>query len=101
MESQSVVESTPSSSIVQEETTPSSSSIYQQETQPTSSVDEATTPTSSAATTGDGTTVTVQAGDGPKQVAERAGITIDQLFELNGMDPNNYMLYPGQQLRVK
>ena len=48
-----------------------------------------------------GSTTVVQAGEGPKQVAERAGITIDQLFQLNGMDPNNYMLYPGQELRVK
>ncbi|HFD1665793.1 TPA: LysM domain-containing protein, partial [Enterococcus faecium] len=48
-----------------------------------------------------GSTTTVQAGEGPKQVAERAGITTDQLFELNGLDPNNFMLYPGQELRIK
>ena len=36
-----------------------------------------TTPSSSAAA---GSTTTVQAGEGPKQVAERAGITTDQLF---------------------
>lgn len=47
------------------------------------------------------TTTTVQAGEGPKQVAERVGITVDQLFALNGMDPNNYMMYPGQELRIK
>lgn len=47
------------------------------------------------------TTIILQAGEGPKQVAERAGITVDQLFALNGMDPNNYLLYPGQELRVK
>ncbi|MFS1193792.1 LysM domain-containing protein [Enterococcus lactis] len=43
----------------------------------------------------------MQPGEGPKQIAERAEITVDQLFALNGMDPNNYMLYPGQELRVK
>ncbi|MEX1551836.1 LysM peptidoglycan-binding domain-containing protein [Enterococcus sp. C50] len=47
------------------------------------------------------TTIILQAGEGPKQVAERAGITVDQLFALNGMDPNNYLLYPGQELRIK
>lgn len=43
----------------------------------------------------------LQEGEGPNQVAARVGISVDQLFELNGMDPNNFMLYPGQQLRVK
>ena len=98
-QTESVVASTPQSTTVPEETTPSTTSTYQQETQPTSTVEEATTPSSSAAA--DGSTVTVQPGDGPKQVAERAGITIDQLFALNGLDPNNYMIYPGQQLKVK
>lgn len=46
-------------------------------------------------------TTTVQAGESPKQIAERVGITVDQLFALNGMDPNNYMMYPGQELRIK
>lgn len=44
---------------------------------------------------------TVQDGEGPNQVAARVGISADQLFELNGMDPNNFMMYPGQQVRVK
>ncbi|MFB8538250.1 LysM peptidoglycan-binding domain-containing protein [Enterococcus thailandicus] len=47
------------------------------------------------------TTIILQTGEGPKQVAERAGITVDQLFALNGMDSNNYMMYPGQELRIK
>ena len=53
------------------------------------------TPSTSSSTT------TVQSGEGPKEVAQRAGISIDQLFELNGIDPNNYFLYPGQELRIK
>lgn len=28
-------------------------------------------------------------------------ITTEDLYELNGIDPNNYMLYPGDTLRVK
>lgn len=45
--------------------------------------------------------ITVQNGEGPPQVAARAGISVDQLYQLNGIDPNNFLLYPGQQLRVK
>lgn len=47
------------------------------------------------------TTTIVQSGEDPRQIAERAGITVDQLFSLNGIDPNNYLLYPGQELKVK
>ena len=100
-ESQAAVETTPSSSSVsQGEATPSSSVVDQEEVQPSSSAAAETTPSSSS-TAPAGSTTTVQSGEGPKQVAERAGITIDQLFELNGIDPNNYFLYPGQELRIK
>ncbi|SFE32226.1 LysM domain-containing protein [Enterococcus casseliflavus] len=44
---------------------------------------------------------TVQAGEGPPEIAARVGISVDQLLELNGMDSNNFMLYPGDTLRVK
>lgn len=44
---------------------------------------------------------TVQQGEGVDQIATRVGISVDQLLELNGMDPNNFMLYPGDTLRVK
>lgn len=44
---------------------------------------------------------TVLKGETPEQIATRVGISIDQLFQLNGIDPNNYMLYPGDTLRVK
>ena len=44
---------------------------------------------------------TVQNGEGPPQVASRVGISVDQLYQLNGIDPNNFLLYPGQQLRIK
>ncbi|EGP4927263.1 LysM peptidoglycan-binding domain-containing protein [Enterococcus faecium] len=53
-------------------------------------------PSSTAAST-----TTVQVGEGSKEVAQRTGITVDQLFNLNGLDPNNFMLYPGQELRIK
>lgn len=44
---------------------------------------------------------TVLKGENPEQIATRVGISVDQLFQLNGIDPNNYMLYPGDTLRVK
>lgn len=43
----------------------------------------------------------VRDGEGPNQVAARTGVSVDTLFQLNGLDPNNYMLYPGQQLRIR
>lgn len=46
-------------------------------------------------------TIIVQAGDGPNQVAARAGISVETLYQLNGIDPNNYFLYPGQELRIR
>lgn len=46
-------------------------------------------------------TTTVHAGESPQDIATRSGISMDALFNLNGMDPNNYMLYPGQELRIK
>ncbi len=44
---------------------------------------------------------TVQTGEGLPQVAARVGISVEELYELNGIDPNNFMLYPGDTLRVK
>ncbi|MDG3374987.1 LysM peptidoglycan-binding domain-containing protein, partial [Vibrio parahaemolyticus] len=83
---------------------PETSSSVAPVTPPASSetvAQEAETTPSSSTEVAAGSTTVVQAGEGPKQVAERAGITVDELFALNGMDPNNYMLYPGQELRVK
>lgn len=44
---------------------------------------------------------TVQKGEGPPDIAARVGISVETLYELNGIDPNNYMLYPGDTLRIK
>lgn len=44
---------------------------------------------------------TVQAGEGPPEIAARVGISVETLYQLNGIDPNNYMLYPGDTLRIK
>ncbi len=42
----------------------------------------------------------MQAGEGPEQVAARTGISVETLYQLNGIDPNNYMLYPGDTLEL-
>lgn len=44
---------------------------------------------------------TVGDGEGPNQVAARAGISVEELGQLNGFDPYTTMLHPGQSLRVK
>ena len=80
-----------------EEVAPSSTT----QSEPLPSSESTIETNSSSAEISSNSTITVQPGDGPRQLAERAGITIDQLFELNGMDSNNYILYPGQQLRIK
>ena len=102
-DTQSVAGETTPTSAVTPETTPSSTVTEPEQTTPSSVAPQETTPTSTpeAGAGVSGSTTVVQAGEGPRQVAERAGITVDQLFQLNGIDPNNYMLYPGQELRVQ
>lgn len=43
---------------------------------------------------------TVQAGEGPMQVAARAGISLDEILRLNGLDGTE-IIHPGDQLRVR
>ena len=45
--------------------------------------------------------VEVLSGEGPNAVAARAGISVEELYRLNGMTPENFHLSPGQQLRVR
>ncbi|MDU3444860.1 MAG: LysM domain-containing protein, partial [Enterococcus faecalis] len=43
---------------------------------------------------------TVQSGEGARQVAERNGMTLEQILALNpGIDTS--VFYPGQPLRIK
>lgn len=44
---------------------------------------------------------TVQAGEGPKEVAGRYGMSVDEFLDANGMDADNYYFDPGQQVVVK
>ncbi|MDO0920420.1 MULTISPECIES: LysM domain-containing protein [unclassified Enterococcus] len=62
---------------------------------------EETVPESSVQTQPVEDYTTVQKGEGPPDIAARVGISVEELYELNGMDPNNFMLYPGDTLRVK
>ena len=78
-----------------EESDSSTTSDSSEEQTPESS-EETTTPDENSQSV-----ITVLDGEGPQQVADRAGISLDTLFQLNGIDPNNYMLYPGQELVTK
>ncbi|MDT2646467.1 LysM domain-containing protein [Enterococcus dongliensis] len=44
---------------------------------------------------------TVQPGEGPQQIAGRYGISVDELFDSNGMNADSYYFEPGQQIKVK
>jgi LysM repeat protein len=65
------------------------------------STQEEQTPESSVAPQPVEEYTTVQAGEGPPEIAARVGISVETLYQLNGIDPNNYMLYPGDTLRIK
>ncbi|MDT2769615.1 LysM domain-containing protein [Enterococcus pseudoavium] len=44
---------------------------------------------------------TIQAGEGPQQIAGRYGLSVDEFLQMNGMDRGNFYLDPGQEVRVK
>ena len=44
---------------------------------------------------------TVQNGEGPDQIAARTGVSVETIYELNGMSPDNYFLSPGDSIRIK
>ncbi|WP_368251332.1 LysM peptidoglycan-binding domain-containing protein [Enterococcus sp. 2201sp1_2201st1_B8_2201SCRN_220225] len=82
----------------------SSSAEEPQPTEPSSSqvTQAAETPVSSEQETSkDGDYTLVQSGEGPNQIAARTGVSVDTIFALNGLDPNNYMMYPGMQIRIR
>ncbi|MGG5357790.1 MULTISPECIES: LysM peptidoglycan-binding domain-containing protein [unclassified Enterococcus] len=47
-----------------------------------------------------GSTTVVYEGEGPNQIAERTGVSVDRLLELNGMTMDNFFLNPGDVLRL-
>ncbi|MBL1228604.1 LysM peptidoglycan-binding domain-containing protein [Enterococcus sp. BWB1-3] len=100
---------TPSSSIVVSSTEQSTTTAPPAE----SSVQSSEAPAESTAPSGEGeqtdtpTVDTVEplytevfAGEGFKQVAERNGITVEQLMELNGLSADA-IIHPGDSLRVQ
>lgn len=44
---------------------------------------------------------TVQAGEGPQSIANRTGVSVEEIYRLNGMTADNFNLTPGQQIRIK
>jgi uncharacterized protein YidB (DUF937 family) len=47
-----------------------------------------------------GSTTVVYEGEGPNQIAERTGVSVDRLLELNGMTMDNFFMNPGDVLRL-
>ncbi len=44
---------------------------------------------------------TVLEGEGPNQVAARNGISVETLYQLNGISADDFFFSPGDQLRIK
>ena len=98
------VEETPETSIaIQQEPEPSSSveTVQLPESTEPSSTQVAEAPASSEPANAEGEYTLVRDGEGPPQVAARVGVPVETIYQLNGLDPNNYMLYPGMQLRIR
>jgi LysM repeat protein len=73
-------------------------------TSSSSSASSSTTSSTSSTTTSSSTkesTYTIKAGDNLSKIAAANGMTIDELVSLNGIDTANYMLMPGDTLKVK
>lgn len=62
---------------------------------------EQTTPSSSSQADATAQYGTVQSGEGPKQIAARYGLSVDEFLQLNGMTLDSFYFDPGQQVRVK
>lgn len=60
-----------------------------------------TTPSSSSQDDANAQYGTVQAGEGPQQIAGRYGLSVDEFLKLNGMDRSNFYFDPGQEVRIK
>jgi len=89
-------------------TSSSASETIESSTAASSSTDSASSSTtsesqdtSSSTSEASGDTITVLSGEGPNQIAARAGISVDKLLELNGMTLQNYFFSPGQEVKIK
>lgn len=94
--------SEPASSQPAENTTPSSSdaAAQQQQQQQEQQQQEAQNQQQQQAQNQQPVYDTVQSGEGARQVAERNGMTLEQILALNpGIDTS--VFYPGQPLRIK
>lgn len=72
-------------------------------TQEASSTEETTESSSSTTESSDGSTITVQAGEGVGQLAERGGISIAELERLNPekMTTGSWLAHPGDVVRIR
>lgn len=110
--SSSTIEST---STTETSSTESSTSVSSETSEPAASSEKPVTPpvepetptvpetpeTPTTPENAEGDYIEVLAGEGPNNVAARAGISVDELYRLNGMTADNFFLTPGQQLRIR
>ncbi|MBL6538316.1 LysM peptidoglycan-binding domain-containing protein [Streptococcus suis] len=99
--SSAVVSSTTESS--SSSTSIESSTSTEESTEVSSMETTASSSSSTLTDTGDGSTLTVQAGEGVGSIAARAGISIAQLESLNPekMTTGSWLAHPGDVVRIK
>lgn len=86
----------------EQQPTPQQQPTQQQSEQPSQQADaQQTTTSEDSQNEANAQYGTVQAGEGPKEVAGRYGMSVDDFLQMNGMDQNNYYFNPGQEVRVK
>lgn len=100
-ESSSTESSTSISSETQESTQSSEQPVTPPVVEPETPTVPATPETPTTPENAEGDYIEVLAGEGPNNVAARAGISVDELYRLNGMTADNFFLTPGQQLRIR
>ncbi|MGM0123535.1 hypothetical protein IGI37_000907 [Enterococcus sp. AZ194] len=78
---------------------PSYSEYYEENRPDQSTVEHPTEPENKSEDGAEYTTA--QAGEGPQQIANRTGVPVEKIYELNGMSAENFFLSPGDSIRIK
>ncbi|MGO3913310.1 LysM peptidoglycan-binding domain-containing protein, partial [Enterococcus viikkiensis] len=96
-QSQAAAEAAASQSQAAAEAAASQSAAAAQQTTPSSSADQG----QQDQNTMNAQYGVVEAGEGPRQIAGRYGLSVDEFLRLNGMTVDNFYFNPGQQVRIK
>ncbi|WP_244265173.1 LysM peptidoglycan-binding domain-containing protein [Enterococcus gilvus] len=86
----------------EQQLTPQQQPAQQQSEQPSQQADtQQATPSEDSQSEANAQYGTAQAGEGPRQIAGRYGMSVDEFLEMNGMNQDNFYFNPGQEVRVK